>query len=441
MKVKLSVYGLLLALTLTPTPAWSVTANDIISAIDKGKILAPSIRVNAQVRPDVVYISTYKNLKANDRDCKIEAVLLAKTVMDLAPEIPRVEVRFYEQTSLNRFKQISISAGDVKAFASGSIKEDQLLNGLVLKQEETTDPNAKLTTHLEESQYLRAKQEVSSMIEGKKALVFSGLDPTLDDIFIKAEALRLAQKTFEAVGPEVEEVQVTFVDPGKDGQDRLVSLKRPQEKQISEGFALALKDIVIDSKAKAQEELTLANLESYEIKDGRLKEQRQAILNKLKSLSQSGVNVGRQILARFVEIEAGVEAMEESALRTKISDLSDVMDKLEENYKNAKAIKATATQPAVNTTVKPATAGSAPLPTQSAAVDKIKARILANPQSYISETVASLQRRSPTGNGEDHPNFPKLMQFAIQTLKEKGRSQEASALEAKLQAIQARNAH
>ena len=133
--------------------------------------------------------------------------------------------------------------------------------------------------------------------------------------------------------------------------------------------------------------------------------------------------------------------MEESALRTKISDLSDVMDKLEENYKNAKAIKATATQPAVNTTVKPATAGSAPLPTQSAAVDKNKARILANPQSYISETVASLQRRSPTGNGEDHPNFPKLMQFAIQTLKEKGRSQEASALEAKLQAIQARNAH
>ncbi|MBP6595100.1 MAG: hypothetical protein KA255_18900 [Candidatus Obscuribacter sp.] len=87
MKVKLSVYGLLLALTLTPTPAWSVTANDIISAIDKGKILAPSIRVNAQVRPDVVYVSTYKNLKANDRDCKIEAVLLAKTVMDLAPEI------------------------------------------------------------------------------------------------------------------------------------------------------------------------------------------------------------------------------------------------------------------------------------------------------------------------------------------------------------------
>lgn len=441
MKGKLSVYGLLLALTLTPTPAWSVTATDIINAIDKGKVLAPSIRVNAQVRPDVVFISTYKNLKANDRDCKIEAVLLAKTVMDLAPEIPRVEVRFYEQTSLNRYKQISISAGDVKAFASGSIKEEQLLNGLVLKQEETTDPNAKLATKLEENQYLRAKQEVSSMIEGKKAIIFSGLDPTLDELFIKSEALRLAQEAFEAVGPEVEEAEVNFVDPAKDGTDRQVKISRSQEKQISESVALAFKDLVIGNKAKSAEELTLANLESYEIKDGRFKEQRQAILNRLKTLSQAGVNVGRQILARLVEIESGIEAMEESALRTKISDLSVVMDKLEENYKKAKAMKATSAQPAVNTTVRPATAGSASLPTQSAAVDNIKARILANPQSYINETVASLQRRSPTGNGEDHPNFPKLMQFAIQTLKEKGRAQEASALEAKLQAIQARNAH
>lgn len=441
MKAKISVYSLLLALTLSPTPAWSVTASDIINAIDKGKVLAPSIRVNAQVRPDVVYISTYKNLKANDRDCKIEAVLLAKTVMDLAPEIPRVEVRFYDQTSLNRFKQISVSAGDVKAFAGGTIKEEQLLNGLVLKQEETTDPNAKLSSHLEENQYLRAKQELSSMIEGKKAIIFSGLDPTLDDLFIKAEALRLAQKTFEAVGPEVEEAEVNFVAPGKDGSDRLVKISRAQEKQLSESMAVTFKDLALANKDKAQEELTLATLESYEIKDGRFKEQRLSIVNRLKSLNQSGVNVGRQILARLVEIESGLDTMEESALKAKVTDLSDVLDKLEENYKKAKAMKATSAQPVVSTPSKPATTGGAAFPTHSAAIDNIKARILANPTSYINETVASLQRRSPTGNGEDHPNFPKLMQFAIQTLKEKGRTQEASALETRLQAIQARNAH
>lgn len=441
MNAKISVYSLLLALTLSPPPAWSVTASDIINAIDKGKILAPSIRVNAQVRPDVVYISTYKNLKANDRDCKIEAVLLAKTVMDLAPEIPRVEVRFYEQTSLNRFKQISVSAGDVKAFAGGTIKEDQLLNGLVLKQEETTDPNAKLSSHLEENQYLRAKQEISSTIEGKKAIIISGLDPTLDDLFIKAEALRMAQKTFEAVGPEVEEVEVNFVAPDKDGTDRQVKVSRAQEKQLSENLAMTFKELILANKEKSPEELTLANLESYEVKDGRYKEQRQAVVTRLKTLSKDGVNVGRQILARLVEIESGLDTMEENALRSKIADLITVLDKLEENYKKAKAMKATSAQPVVSTPTRPATTGSATFPAQSAAVDNIKARILANPTSYINETVASLQRRSPTGNGEDHPNFPKLMQFAIQTLKEKGRTQEASALEARLQAIQARNAH
>ncbi len=204
----------LLALSLglgIPPATLALSGADVVAAIDKAKVLDASIRVNAQVTPEVIYISTYKNPKANDRDCKIEAVLLAKTVMELDNKIPRVEIRFYSQNALSRFKKISVSAGDVKAFAAGTMQEDQLLNSLVLAEEETRDPNVRATSHLQENQYARRKREVSSRINKNVLEVSAGLDPTLEDVYLKAEALRLAEKAFEAVGDDIDEVSITLL--------------------------------------------------------------------------------------------------------------------------------------------------------------------------------------------------------------------------------------
>src|SRR5277367_711987 len=73
---------------------------EIITAIDKAKILAPGTSVNADVYRDQVSISTYRNSRANDDDCKIEAAMIAKTVLDLAPkEISRIMVYFFSMAN------------------------------------------------------------------------------------------------------------------------------------------------------------------------------------------------------------------------------------------------------------------------------------------------------------------------------------------------------
>jgi hypothetical protein len=101
--------------------SFSLTDAEVVNALEKAKILAPSIRLNARVSPDEVIIATYKNPKAEDKDCKIDAVLIAKAVMDLAPgEVPRVTVYFYSSSTLSKYKQVEVTAGDVKAFASGA---------------------------------------------------------------------------------------------------------------------------------------------------------------------------------------------------------------------------------------------------------------------------------------------------------------------------------
>jgi hypothetical protein len=74
----------------------AVTVNQIVKAVDQAKILANGTGVRAAINGSEVYISTYRNTRANDNDCKIEALLIAKTTIDLAPtDIGRVTVYFY----------------------------------------------------------------------------------------------------------------------------------------------------------------------------------------------------------------------------------------------------------------------------------------------------------------------------------------------------------
>ena len=425
----------LLALSLglgIPPATLALSGADVVAAIDKAKVLDASIRVNAQVTPEVIYISTYKNPKANDRDCKIEAVLLAKTVMELDNKIPRVEIRFYSQNALSRFKKISVSAGDVKAFAAGTMQEDQLLNSLVLAEEETKDPNVRVTSHLQENQYARRKREVSSRINKNVLEVSAGLDPTLDDVYLKAEALRLAEKAFEAVGDDIDEVSITFYDGSKELSNRNVTLKRAQQKPFSEALNSALKDLEL--KTVKAEKLAAEGLDvtTFEPSEGLYLQERKELVGRLRALKEAGVGFSRDVLVDLVAIENGLTTLDEAVLRDKLAKLSAFIGKYEENLKKAKEIKPAAAP-------KASAAAKTNDPVLSENVDQMKAPVLANPDGYLATMAGRLARRSPTGNGEDHPNFQKILTFAIDILRQAGRTQDAARLETRLKEIKARN--
>ncbi|HNG75753.1 MAG TPA: hypothetical protein PLY72_14895 [Candidatus Obscuribacter sp.] len=425
----------LLALSLglgIPPATLALSGADVVAAIDKAKVLDASIRVNAQVTPEVIYISTYKNPKANDRDCKIEAVLLAKTVMELDNKIPRVEIRFYSQNALSRFKKISVSAGDVKAFAAGTMQEDQLLNSLVLAEEETRDPNVRATSHLQENQYARRKREVSSRINKNVLEVSAGLDPTLEDVYLKAEALRLAEKAFEAVGDDIDEVSITFYDGSKELSNRNVTLKRAQQKPFSEALNSALKDLEL--KTVKAEKLAAEGLDvtTFEPSEGLYLKERKELVGRLRALKEAGVGFSRDVLVDLVAIENGLTTLDEAVLRDKLAKLSAFIGKYEENLKKAKEIKPAAAP-------KASAAAKTNDPVLSENVDQMKAPVLANPDGYLATMAGRLARRSPTGNGEDHPNFQKILTFAIDILRQAGRTQDAARLETRLKEIKARN--
>ena len=438
------------------------TDADVVNAIEKAKILAPTIRLNAKVGADEVMVATYKNPKAADKDCKIEAVFIAKTVMDLAPgEVPRVTVYFYSSSSLSNYKEVAVTAGDVKAFASGSLSQDELLASIRVKEGSISDPKRRLEEYMTEAGS-RRRSKISTVIKGDEVLVSTGRDTGLNERNLKFEAVKMAEQAFEAAPADAKKVVVTFEDLVERKQNEVIAFTRDELKTVEESVNAALKDLKIDlvkvekgssasTAAPAASSGGKVDLEKLEIKAGPLKEERQKLLDRLKELTKAGVGFGSKPLDDLMEIEGKVESDTEEALKEKIGKLSDLIGKFEENLKGAKEHKAVGPKSGSSGSAASAstggTAGGAGIKIPAGAgIDEMKRIVLANPDGYISAMAAGLVTISPiTGkpvgrfkSAEEHPNFRRNLQFCIDTLKGAGRGAEAEKFQTRLDDIKAK---
>lgn len=120
-------------LTICPTSSLCATAEEtaIIDAVSRANLLKSNYRVAVTVNGHEAVLSAYLNEASKNAktDMKIEAVLLAQKTMSASSHITRVKTRFYdlEQSSYN---EVSVTTGDVTAFATGSLSQDKLLASL-----------------------------------------------------------------------------------------------------------------------------------------------------------------------------------------------------------------------------------------------------------------------------------------------------------------------
>lgn len=107
----------------------------IESAIWKSGILSPQAKLSLQIVDKQAIVTIYSAAyeKATAVLEKIDAVLIAKYVFDNDPEVLRVKVGFGAQKAA-AINQISISKGDIKAFASNQLSKADLLASLEVTQ-------------------------------------------------------------------------------------------------------------------------------------------------------------------------------------------------------------------------------------------------------------------------------------------------------------------
>ncbi len=136
---------LLFALALIVTAfvgAFAAVSSKVLeSKITAAKVLPANEKFQVSSQGDEAIISKFKieRSKNADKDSKIEAVLLAKIVMDADPTIKKVRTRFFDKGAPT-FSSITVRIGDIKSFAAGSISQTELLGSL--DQVNGTDANS-----------------------------------------------------------------------------------------------------------------------------------------------------------------------------------------------------------------------------------------------------------------------------------------------------------
>lgn len=115
---------------------------ELQTALLKAKILPPDIKFTCSVKGRELITTTYKVEGATEKDCKIDAVIIAKTAFQLAPELSRSVVQYYDMRIPNEYSEVTVTVGDVAAYGKGDISREQLLSALKITSVKTAAPVA-----------------------------------------------------------------------------------------------------------------------------------------------------------------------------------------------------------------------------------------------------------------------------------------------------------
>lgn len=126
----------LIAALLLAAPVLAADAppsdEELRQAVLNGKVLPEAWDVTAHLNGKEALISTWRPPDAGLVDCKIDAAMIAKTLMsDNHFGITRVKVDFHEKAGTsNVFQEVVVTAAEVAGFATGAVSKELFLDSL-----------------------------------------------------------------------------------------------------------------------------------------------------------------------------------------------------------------------------------------------------------------------------------------------------------------------
>jgi hypothetical protein len=450
-------FALLSAVALTVAPliasnsalaadqALNLAKPEIINAIEKAKILAPGISVNADVYRDQVSVSTYRNTRANDDDCKIEAAMIAKTVLDLAPkEISRVMIYFFSMANPTQYREVAVTTGDIKAFSAGQTDEKQLISSLKLVEPPMSSIDRQLLEQYVKSSLAREpefiKTQTDDLIE-----VQSELPGNLPAIDYQMEALRIAHRAIlQSDISAVKRIKLYLKDPTRDGEIKTMAFQTDAVEQVTGDITRLFEGLAIVPPTKPAPSIVQSfpadkiELDKLETVPGDLEQERKDILERIRALDKLGVGV-IPFARLYIKIESEVGNTPLEQLQEDVQRLSDALDQQDKNYATAKDFHAV--KKGQKVAVQSSSSTEASLPASLGDIGdpkQLEQKILKDPNGLIVYYEQRLTRKNHPG--ETHPNFPTILDFFAATLKRNNRGPEAAKFEQRAAALRAKRA-
>jgi hypothetical protein len=126
-----------LAFCLDRLPVWSlensvVNSDEAVGKIRQAKIINPQCSVKMAITgKEEATVVIQRDPKASDDDCKIDAVLVTRTLMDRYPtQLVRVKSVFIK--SPGECGEATVTAGDIRSFKNGELDKKSLLDSIEL---------------------------------------------------------------------------------------------------------------------------------------------------------------------------------------------------------------------------------------------------------------------------------------------------------------------
>ncbi len=432
-----SIAALSLLVGFTQLPAFALlTDRDIVNAVERAKILPANASMSARVNKEFVQVATYRNERANDNDTKIEAVLIAKTIMEAGTqgEVTRVEVFFYSK-SQQVCRSVAVTAGDVKAFGSGQTGDQELISSLVIKDVQTQPDNASISSYLRANRYGWPDRVRHVDMKGDDVFIDAVLDPWITEKEAKLESIRMAERTVEAF-PQAHKVIITYTDPAFKTKQRQISMYTDQLKEIMTAVTNALEPIAMSELKTTGGQVGVAtftgatpDIATYTLAIGPFQDERESLLKRIRTLKEKGVGVGpffEQLLDMDRKLTKGVE------IDDSVKDLDEKLFAMEKANNLAKEF--------VPVGPKKKTPVATTSPPMGETADKfdspaIAAKILLSPEQALLDWRRSFSRNKALARVEDHPNYVKLLDFFGTTLRNAHRDKEAATYEAMAKTI------
>lgn len=424
--------------SMSPAAYAGATTSDLVDALEKNNVFAAGISVSARMAGPEVLISTYRNSKATNEDCKIEALLAAKTVFDIGLEgASRVKIYFFEPT-LDKYKEVSVSKGDVLSFQSGQIKQQDLLSSLTVQERNVLDASENIASYLDASHRRPVRRDLLTRIKGQNIEILTNLESWADDTECKFEAIKLANRAL-SVARGYKRVKITFVDPGNRTQDRVIEMDADQLKSLAQNVDALVASVPLTQGKDQWMPSERFNPDTVDpallyAAAGIKQKERAELLERIKKLSKNGVGV-KPFLEPFLKMEDSAVKGNQEEVDAALAKLNTSLDDQETRAAAAKEMKqqtkSAAPKPVAttnnNAAVKPGNDSN------SMDIPYIRNQILQDPPGSFNYYVK--RWRGKDKKPEDFPNYYSLLKVYVRTLTEAKRPAEAKIYQEKIDEV------
>jgi len=433
------------SLLLMQNPAMAAaSAEKITQVIGKAKILAPGTQLKVRVQGEQASISTFRNERADDKDSKIDALLIGKTIFDMPGSgITNVVVYFYSTKAASEYKAVTIRTGDVKSFDAGQMSQDELLSSIEIKSGKVQDAATAIESRMMLS--AAARRDFQTVDRGEEIEVSCKMPPLSDDEY-KFEAYRIASTALEVAGEgaSAKRVKVTFYDPTEKGKYKQVTISLNNMQSIQRQVAAAFNSMQLNagvSKLSARD---------AEPSEGPLLTERTALLARIQGLEDKGVGVAPFVQA-YQGLDAKVGQIEAAELQKEVARLSENLKEQELLYEKAKTLKFS--KPETKVEAKPGRDLSGTKePKAKSAISKwalgyfplLASDICRDPDAYLAECKRRFDQEAAQNKKPKYDQDPRsahaLMWFAL-VLRENNFNEDAQRYENEARSQAARFAH